>query len=162
LTVTITRRRALWLFGALALIAASVAIGAWLISSQGGGKSQIGTLVAPTVTPAASAPSQACLPGGDCPVALAVDNPNPSGLLLTGMAAGTDASQNGGVYTNGGNSINCFAFLSVQSVSGLSLNVPVGQSIVTVPGGAHLASETPTECQGIAVTRAVRADFSTP
>lgn len=154
------KRTVVVLVGVLALIAASAGLAAWLISSQGGGKSAIGAFQAPQVSAAtdsaADTATNKCTPGSNCDVVLQVSNPN-GALVLTGIVPGSL-----GMYELTSNSQCPATNLTVKTVTGLSVPVPAGSSTVIVPNGAMLASEAPTECQGAYISKPVKANFSTP
>jgi hypothetical protein len=142
----------------LALIAAAAGFAAWLISSQGGGRSHISSMTAPTVSPGSVSGSATPLtPGGTGDVELDINNPN-GPLILTGVQPGTMTSQNFSPdETNCPNSN-----VTVLTLTGLSIPVPHGSSSIVVPNAETLSSSAPVACAGLDISKAIQASFATP
>lgn len=150
------RRKAATVLAVLVLVGASAAVAAWLVDSSGDAQSKVGSLVAPTVTPATSAPEQ-LFPGQTKPIKVKVSNPNSAlvltrfnpggGGLVSGLAAGCDASN-----------------FTLNDVNGLSIPIPNGiTDDVTIPGAITLSAAAPQACSGSDVSINGRTyRFSTP
>jgi hypothetical protein len=157
LTVRLTRRRALVAAAVLALGAAAVAYAVWTVNSDGQGAARTGSLVAPTLT----APTEAqmtgttCTPGNTCTVEFLVTNPN-GPLVLTAIQPNpaTDGPDPRPTCSNG--------TLTIENVGGLSIPIPNGATQITVPNGARLAANAPTDCQNARYVKGARGSFSTP
>lgn len=132
------------------LSASLVAVAAWLVSGTGPGTTQIGTLVAPTITAGTLAGNEKqCFPGGTCDGVFAISNPN-GALVVTGLS-------DGGMGTG-----TCADQLLTNPQTGLSIPVPAGSSTVTVPNAFALATAAPSSCQGTTATRVAVLQFATP
>lgn len=144
-----------------ALTATGIATAAWLFNNVAGDAgAKTGTIAAPTIV-ALTGPeiTDTLLPGDSGPLTLKVNNPNSVDLVMTAVDRdGSISSSNEG---------GCPASnLSTPGldVSGLSISIPAGETVVTVPGNiVHLDNAAPSDCNGgVRFTIPVLADFATP
>jgi hypothetical protein len=148
------KRRALAILLGAALVATGAAA-AWLISASGPGAGKIGSLTAPTVVQGTPSAEDALLPGGQGGVSFRINNTNTVALKLTGI------TPQGGVQGFDQFS-SCDDAITANDRSGLDLDVPPGESVVSVPGAFSLASNADTTCQGQGFSHGFKLDFSTP
>jgi len=151
------------------MLSAGVAVAAWsIVTSSGSGTGRVGSLVAPTITNAGSGtgdlyPSAS---GFTAPIHFSINNPNTAALVLTSIASFNKTNLVGGNATCDWSLASIKGFLRVPAspVTGLSVAVPTGVSVVSVPNMLGLDSATVDQCQattidGIGVSNVT---FSTP
>jgi uncharacterized protein (DUF2141 family) len=147
------RRRIATITTTLALIGATAAVAAWIITlGAGPTNGKIGTLQAPVFNAVSIFPGAAdeCFPGATCGGAVNVTNPNPVALKISSVTAGAFGA---GVVVNGGGpgctSANVSTNISVAARSfSPPIDIPLGTSNVTVPGLFVVAQGLHTDCQG--------------
>lgn len=149
------RKRVSNVLTGLTLVAATAAA-AWLITGDGPGRGQIGSLQAPTVSAGTVAPSTALVPGGKAAASFTVENPNSVDLVVTAAAAAPGAT------TTGFDASCPEQNLGFTNPTGLSIPVPKGTTTqVEVPDLFSLQTGAPSACQGRDFTATVRLTFAT-
>lgn len=159
LTRIITKRRvsALVVTALSGLIVAATA--GWLANGTGDGYVRTGTVSAPTfgvVTEAELA--DPLFPGETGALSLKLTNNNEMPLVLKSFT-----SNNGGNFIMvSGNSLCSDPEIDLITQSGLSIPVPVGTSVVDIPGAVQMQTISPSNCQGAVFRTPIAATFSTP
>lgn len=144
----------------LALVAASVAAAAWLISNTGVGGGKIAQLSAPTFTQG-TAVGTGCLPGGTCDSRIVVSNPNNVDLVVASVE--DDGGGSGASFSGSGCPTNSVS-VPTQSTVTPTITVPKNSTNValTIPDAYKLDSNAPTACMGQTFGRGLKVTFATP
>jgi hypothetical protein len=149
-----TRRRKLALISIVGVFAAvGAGVAAWLLTVDSvSGVGGIATVTAPTVSFPATA-NYDIYPGDTGDAKITVNNPNTKALTLTSVSYSGGTL---GVFLSGGgvnNACDAATYTSITpSITGLSINIPVGTSTVLIPGVFHLAANAPTACMGSSIS----------
>lgn len=144
----ITRKRALVALLALVLVAAGVAVAAWLTSGSGPGAAKAGELADLVVTADASVITKQLVPGGTGDVGIKVENPGTTPLILksyVGPSFGTAVTAPG-----------CTGSVTWTGlVNGTLPNIPLaaGASVsVKIADALTMNAAAPDSCQGVSFT----------
>jgi hypothetical protein len=152
-----TRKKKIAAVVVLALVVVSAAVAAWFVQSLGTGAGKFGTLSAPTVSAhdgAFTGVADFIFPGTSGSIGFSIENNNPTALILTALAP------NGPITGSGGTT--CTSHVTFSSMTGLSVAVPVGVTLIRVPNALAADAATPSECQGTSLVLPVSAQFATP
>jgi hypothetical protein len=127
------------------LVAASVAVAAWLTSGNGTGYSKAGSTQALIIVdqPFVDIPPT-LFPGSNGDLSIKVTNPNSGPVTIKSVTAngGPGSSDESGCSNSN---------VTFTNQTGLSLGpIPAsGTTVITVPGSVHLDAGAPTTCQGV-------------
>jgi hypothetical protein len=136
------------------LVAATVAVAAWLTSGTGPGYSKarsLQLLTIPAMTADEIAPS--LYPGQSGDLTVRIANPNAALQVVAVAQAGAIVSDNPG---------GCPASsITFTNTSGLSIPLAAGVSTITVPGVVSMAVDAPSTCQGATFTIPVQVNATT-
>lgn len=151
-----SRRRKLTsaVLAVLALVAASVALAAWLTSGTGPGSGQNAELADLTVEESTVPSAKLCAAGAACNVVVKVTNPasNPA-LTVTKWAHGLLGSQ--GITTSNATACPPSNYSRPKSGAPFSPTLPIasGESLdVQLVDAVTLATDAPDGCQGVTFT----------
>ena len=147
-----TRRRLTATGLVLALLFAGTAYAAWTFVVRSGATAKTGSLVTPTVAPAAT-PAADLLPGQQVQVQVDVTNPNSVALRLTGIGV-LNLNPNGIVVDDPVACPPANFTVGYSSQTGLSVPVPAGgPTKISLPGQTvGLALDAPLGCMNRTVT----------
>jgi hypothetical protein len=151
-------RRLCIIFGLVCLVlgsAGGTAFAAWTSLGSGSGTGSTGALAPVTVVAmvGGDTPTTALLPGGSSDVVLRVDNTNAYAVTLTAITQNTPITMVGNVGT-------CTTTgLSINFPSTPSITVPVGSTLVHVPGAASMSTASMNGCQGASFEFPVTVTF---
>jgi hypothetical protein len=142
-----------------ALFAAGGALAAWFVSGGGGGYVKVGTLTAPSEqTPANGEIVGTIFPGETGPLTFKINNTNTVPLTIN------DWTPQGANFSVTGAAGTCPADSSTATFAnkaGLSIPVPVGSSIVTIPNAVTLLGSASNGCQGATFAKTGSLTYST-
>jgi hypothetical protein len=159
------KRTTLSVLGVLSLVAASVALAAWLVHGVGNGIGKAGSLAAVTI----STPTQASVttgdlfPGQDGSLYVNVTNPNTSPVWATSVA-GNSAPITSSDTANcpaSNVTVNTTTTYTAADDTGNALQVPANATsfLLKLPRVLHMAAAAPNGCQGVYFTTTGGAGF---
>ena len=134
------------LSGVLTLaIGGGAALAYWRTTGTGSGVASTGTAQAVTVQAVATgSPTVKLIPGASGDLLVQLSNPNTYSVTVTGISQNGSVSPVGGSGCTGANS-----GVTVPSLSGLTITVAAGTSVVTIPTGASMSLASASACQGL-------------
>jgi hypothetical protein len=151
------RRKVLAGVSALGLIIATAAFAIWLIGGSGAGSARSGSLSAVFFNPNPGAAPEDLVPAA-APTgtyAMTVTNPNAGNLVLRSLTQNGNASSSSEADCPGTN-------VTLPALTGLSIPIPSGVTVVTIPNAVRMQPDAPTGCQSRTFTIDVTGTLSTP
>jgi hypothetical protein len=139
----------------LVLVPSGAAFAYWTVTGIGAASANSGTISTPSVVALAGgdAPSSALLPGGTSDVILRIVNPNSYALTLTSI------SVNGSIAVTGATGTCTSSGVTTNFPSSPTIAVPVGSSLVHLPGAALMSLGSQSGCQGATFSIPVSVSF---
>jgi hypothetical protein len=127
------------------IVCAVTAIAYFIGTGAGSGSASVGTLQTVTVSAfvGGDTPNSVLLPGGAAAdVMLRVNNPNSFSVTLV------SATGNGAITPDIGHSSCATTGVTFTNQTGLTFTVPVGSSLIHLPGAASMDATSSSGCQG--------------
>jgi hypothetical protein len=140
-----------------ALFASAGAVAQWLVSGAGTGYVKVGTLTAPSAqVPADGEITGVLFPGTTAALTFKLDNQSGGALTLTGFSPL-------GPFTVTGSQGSCTSDTGTalfSAVSGLSITVPTGVTIVSIPNAVTIPASASNGCQGATLAQPGTLSFT--
>jgi hypothetical protein len=111
-------------------------------SGHGSGTASTGTPLSVTVNEATGTVSTPLFPGSTGDMRVSLSNPNTFAVTITTITL------NGTITADGGHPGCTTTGVTLQTLTGLSINVPIGTNTIDVPNAVAMGASSSNGCQG--------------